>query len=37
MTTIISEDHSASTFWGEGGDSMFLQNIGNHLPDYVVS
>jgi hypothetical protein len=24
-------------YYPENGDSSFLQNIGNHLPDYIVS
>lgn len=34
VTTNISEEHTASTF---RIDSMFLQNAGNHLEDYMVS
>jgi hypothetical protein len=37
LITNFSEKPIASTFRHEGGGSTFLQNVGNHLPDYTVS
>jgi hypothetical protein len=35
--TSILEQHTASIVMEENGDSMFLQNIGNHIPGYTFS
>jgi hypothetical protein len=41
MFTNVLDEHSASIFRVEGcsedGDTRFLQNVGNHLPDYTAS
>jgi hypothetical protein len=35
--TSILEQHTASIFREENGGSVFLQNIGNHMPSYIFS
>jgi hypothetical protein len=41
MTTIASEEHTVPVFeikmYPEDESLVFLQNFGNHLPDYIIS
>jgi hypothetical protein len=36
VDTSILEEYSAFIFNPENENNMFLQNVGTHLPDYIV-